>query len=598
MVSSFVLTVAALSGCVDGASDTAKVAPTSVDVEFWPPEAGRGTTFDADITATSSIFESTGNTLDLGTGVTVNSVTMLDGWHETANLTIAAGAPLGARDATLGTATSGDFSIASALTVVDESFTLAPSRGKIGESVEVEFVGQNTAWTSGATWAEFGDGIDVQDVTVYSDTYLVATINIAPDAIPGLRDVIVEDGSDVVTAYNAFEVDRVGIGATWDPASMKQGETVSFTVHGVGTHFDNSSAVTFFSGGYENGDVVVDSLTVLDAQNLYGEMTASNAAEIGYRDVRIETDGEGVYLPDAFQVEAGDIDLSDVGISLAFNVYRGIDNTSGAISESVEGYAIFYLPLDPPCPSDPESSCSDGVDNDSDSYTDCYDSDCSSDPACAGGPMPYDVNGNWVTYSTGGSEDCPTNVTVGAGEHVWFESDCNVVTFDRYVDSSSGMIYYTAPLTLDDYCFNQVYDLHTEGEDGGIGEYVLEDVQPTVPADFELLDPEWWGNYTASRAEDLTYTWSPAQTYPNAIFGTSISGTLAATGDSGYIGALPWDDGEHTYTSADLSALEPGTCTFSAYSYIKGNYFGFPFSTIQTNQSDSVLYIQGTVVLE
>lgn len=591
------LVLALFAGCADTA-DSATKAEEAAALEFWPPEAGRGTSFSARIEASSSVFDLSGDTLDFGGGVTVDSFSVLDGWTAVAEITVAPGADLGAHDGELVTS-KGGFTLDDALTITDDSFSIAPTRAKIGESVRVEFIGQNTAWTSGTTWASFGDEVDVTSVEVLSDTYLVADVTVRPDAIPGARDVSVEVGPEVTTLYGAFQVDRVGLGAVWDPKEVDQGETLTFTVYGQGTHFDEDSEISFFSDGDENGDIVVNSITVLDAENLYGSMTVSNAAELGYRDVRITTDDEGVFIEDAFVVNEGDIDLSNVGISLSFQVVRGIDNSSGAISEYVTAQAIFYIPLDPPCPANPESDCTNETDDDLDGFTDCNDSDCSSNPACGGGPQPYDSNGYWQTYTTGGSEDCPTPTTVGAGEHVYFESDCNIVTLDRYVDSASGLIYYAdADVTLDDYCFGQWYDLHTEGEEGGIGEYVLDDVQPTVPADFELLVPEWWGNFTQSRAEDLTYTWTPAQTYPTAIFGTSISGTLSSNGEQGYIGSLPWDDGEHTYTSDDLSELEAGSCSFGAYSYIEGEYFGFPFSTIQTNKSDSILYISGTVVLE
>ena len=238
-------------------------------------------------------------------------------------------------------------------------------------------------------------------------------------------------------------------------------------------------------------------------------------------------------------------------------------------------------------------------DNDGDNFTDCYDSDCGSDPACAQGPQPYDQNGVYPTYTTGGSSDCPSPITLGAGDYVWFESDCNVVQLEKNIDGASGMIYYSADLTLDDYCFDQMYDLHTQGEDGGIGEYVLEGVQPTVPADFQLVEPAWWGNYAQARSEDLTYTWTPAQTYPDAYFLTQISGTLEATGESGFVGSFPWDDGEHTYTADELGQMQAGNATFVAVSFIpKGPEFGFPFSSIQNNTSSTSLQIQGSLVLE
>jgi hypothetical protein len=339
---------------------------------------------------------------------------------------------------------------------------------------------------------------------------------------------------------------------------------------------------------------------VIDAENLWGRMTVSNAAELDWRDVLVTTDDEGVFIEDAFQVTEGDLDLEDVGISLAFYVVRGIDNNTGAISERVVGQAIFYIPLDPACPNSPEAyACTDGEDNDGDNFTDCYDTDCSNDPSCASGPQPYDANGVFQTYTTGGTSDCPNPITLGAGDYVWFESDCNVVQLEKFIDGASGMIYYSADLTIDDYCFDQLYDLHTQGEDGGIGEYVLEGVQPTVPADFEMLDPMWWGNFTHDRAQDLTYTWTPAQTYPDAYFLTQISGMLEETGESGYVGSFPWDDGEHSYTAEELSQLQAGSATFVAVSFIpEGPEFGFPFSTIQNNTSSTAVQVQGYLVLE
>ncbi|MFZ5475553.1 MAG: hypothetical protein ACOZNI_02155 [Myxococcota bacterium] len=569
-------------------------------LEFWPPEAGRGQTVDARVSAGSSIFTFESTTLDLGDGVTVNSVTVLDGWTTTANLTVAEDAELGPRTANIESAT-GSWAIDEALTVVDDSFTVDPARARIGETVQVEMIGTNTEWASGSTWANFGDDVEVLDVQILSESYAIATVSVGGDAVPGTRDVSMSVLSDVTTLYDGFTVDRVALSATFDPVQVTQGETVEFTIRGAGTHFDDSTDIEFYKDGLENGDVVIDTITVLDAENLWGRMTVSNAAELDWRDVMVNTGDEGVYITDAFEVIGGELDLSDVAIALSFYVYRGIDNSTGAINELVGASALFYIPLDPPCYPE-ETSCSDGDDEDNDGFTDCYDSDCESDPACGGGPQPYDANGVFQTYTTGGSTDCPFPVTVSAGDHVWFESECNVVTLDKYVDSSTGMIYYTAPVTLSDYCFDQMYDLHTEGEEGFIGEYVLEEVQPTVPADFELLDPAFWNDLTVSRAEDFTYQWTPAQTYghdPEAFFVTQISGTLVATGESGYIGAIPWDDGEHTYSAAELSELEAGPVTFMAYSVIpEGPEFGFPFSTIQDNVSSTYVAVSGNMVLE
>jgi hypothetical protein len=592
------------TGCNEAgkADDTAAINPSDA-LQFWPPEAAKGQTFDARITAAESILDFETSTLKLGEGVTVNSFTVLDGWNAVANITVAEDAALGFRDARIETH-YGEKVVGEALNIVADSFILTPARGRIGETLQVELIGERTTWEAGKTWTGFGDDITVTSVDVLSENYALATVTIGREAVPGLRDVTMETGPDVTTAYNAFQVDRVALGATFDPTTIQQGESLDFTILAKGTHFDQNTVVSFWNGNDENPDIQVDRLVVVDAENIYGTITASNAAEIGFRDVHIDTWSqqgvlEGVVVEDGLEVKDTLPGLENVGISLSFYVVRGIDNSTGAISEYVQGSVVFYIPLDPPCPNSPESAaCSNGADDDSDGFTDCYDTDCASDPACGSGPQPYDNNGVFPTYQQGGTSDCPNPETVGAGDHVWFESDCNIVTFDKNIDAATGMIYYAADLTLDDYCFDQVYDLHTQGEEGAIGEYILEDVQPTVPADFSITSPQLWNNYTQSRTEDFNYTWTPAQTYPDAIFGTQISGTLIATGEGGFAGSLPWDDGVHAYTPDELGQLEAGPVTFTAYSYIEGRRFGFPFSTIQSNKSDSVVQISASMVLE
>lgn len=569
-----------------------------------PPVGGQGTTVDVELDTDHNFFSYTGTvTADFGPGITVDAIEIQDGWNAVATVTVAADAELGSRDVTVNMDGS-TLTRADGFDVIAESFTIDPDSARIGESVEVTFLGKNTAWTSGVSFPTFGDNIEVYSFTVLSETLAQAELVGDSDALPGLRNVSMTEGADALTLYDGFRVDRVGLAATFDPVEAEQGDTVEFTVVGRDTNFDATTELTFYDAYGENPDIVVDSVTVLDAENLYGRMTLSNAASLGPRDVLLTTSGdptdEGVLIPDAFEVIGGDYDLGEVAISLSFTVVRGIDNTTGEISESVSASCVFFIPVDPPCPAEAEddaSECSDGTDNDEDEYVDCLDSDCGNSGVCPG-PSPYDVN---VTIESpgNGEVDCPNPVTVGAGDYVWLESDSNVVTLERFYDSSSGMIYYAGVgLTFDDYVPGEVYDLHTEGEEGGVEEVVLEDVQPTVPADWSLISPTLYNNFTHSRAEDFVYQWTPAQTYPDAMFIASLSGTLEATGTGGAITAIPWDDGEHTFLSSDVSLLSPGPGYFTAYSVIKGDYFGLPDSIYQTNQARSYIYLQGYMVLE
>ena len=86
----------------------------------------------------------------------------------------------------------------------------------------------------------------------------------------------------------------------------------------------------------------MDTVTILDAENMYGQMTLSNATALGSRDVLISTGDEGVYLTDAFEVIGGDWNLEEVAIDLSFYVSRSKDNDT-EISEAVQANCTFYI---------------------------------------------------------------------------------------------------------------------------------------------------------------------------------------------------------------------------------------------------------------
>ncbi|HNC98026.1 MAG TPA: hypothetical protein PKW90_17985, partial [Myxococcota bacterium] len=118
------------TGCNEAgkADDTAAINPSDA-LQFWPPEAAKGQTFDARITAAESILDFETSTLKLGEGVTVNSFTVLDGWNAVANVTVAEDAALGFRDARIETH-YGEKVVGEALNIVADSFILTPARGR------------------------------------------------------------------------------------------------------------------------------------------------------------------------------------------------------------------------------------------------------------------------------------------------------------------------------------------------------------------------------------------------------------------------------------------------------------------------------------
>jgi hypothetical protein len=557
----------------DSATDTDGVTttPAEAHLSLSPDVGGRGTTMDVHLSADTSAYRFGDTALDLGPGITIDTLTVQDGYNAVAQITIDPDAELTVRDAVIdieGTPTT----LTDAFTVIDESFRIDPSNAKMGETVQVAIVGSGTDWLEGYTWPGFGTDIDILDFSVLSPTLAQARLAVHPDARPGPRDVSMEDGPHVVTLYNGFTVDRAVVTAFFDPPQGYQGDTIEFTVDGLDTDFVDATDIQFWDDSGHNADIEITELHVLDSEHMYGRMHLSNAARIGMRDVLVAYNGESVLVPDAFEVLDAPPDLSNIYVGLGFDVDRQISNDDGSIAEQVSAIAYFLVPLDPPC---------------------------GAPPPPAQGPMPYDQNGVFPSPPDPEPVDCPNPETVSAGDFVWFECPENIVTLDKDVIAATGQIIYVGnDLTLDDYHFDQLYDLHTQGDPDGIPEVTIPKVQPTVPADYYLLTPQFVDDFTQSRGEDFTYTWTPAMTYPDAFFITQISGTLAADGKPGFAGSIPWDDGVHTYTAAELSGLNAGPVGFGAVSHIDGPYFGLPFSTIQTCQSDSNLTTSAQMVLE
>ncbi len=570
----FLCLVAFVTGCHTSGPDAVDPSSGVLSLEVLPPQGGLGTTLDLRVAATQSAFDFDDTALSFGDGITVDEVLVQDAWNIDATITIADDAALGARDVQVDSRGL-ERTITEGFTVIEESFSVDPDVGMLGETVEIEIVGKNTSWESGVTWPSFGEGVTLLDFTVITTHLAQATISIAADTWAGPRDVLMESGPDVVVLYDGFQVDRVALAASWDPALIEQGETVEFEVDARGTSFvEGDTEIFVLDNGEEPNDYSINRLEITDATSLWGEITLSNAAQIGPRDVLITSSEEGVIIPDAFEVVDGPWELEEVAVSIAFYIARGIDNSTCEVAESVVAYVWFYVPLDPPC---------------------------GGGGAMGSGPQPYDANGvfPYPPASQGGDEDCPTPRSVPAGEFVWFESDVNTVTLDRVEDPGSGMIYYYGfNLTAADYAAGSWYDLHTQGEEGGLPEYLVDDVQPTVPADWELTSPALCQDYTHSRAEDFTYTWTPAETYPDAIFATGIPGTIEATMEGGFVGCIPWDDGEHTFYSSELSQLVANPAEPYFYSYIEGPEFGLPDSIYQSNPTESYIYLSAYMVLE
>lgn len=564
----WIAVIAVAVACV-GAEPEAATRPQSWTVD--PGVVGLGAAVEVRVDTNWPAFEVGETELDFGEDLVVTELEVLDAYRVLATVQVGVDSELGFRDVMVQVADQSDV-LLDALQVVEASVAVEPNGARLGEMLEVALTGSATRWDDGYTWASFGDGVQVVSFDVLTQTTAVATLAVAPDARPGWHDVEVQDGPNVVTLYDGFELDRSVVTAVFEPRQALQGADVTFTLDGIGTTWLSDMEVQFWENSRNNADISGIDVSVVNRDTATGELRVSNAAKPGMRDVYVVSAGDAVLLPRAFEVLEAPPDITQVGVSMGLDVFREVVNETGEVAESVSAFAIFWQPLDPPC---------------------------GEIPAAAPGPTPFDNPGVFEVPSSPDSAGCPAPKTISAGDFVWLVSDENTITLSKQVVESSHLIQYVA-LDIEglDYRFDQDYDLVAPGDPNGLPEFDVKAVQPTIPSDYALLSPIPWGDYPVRRDAPFDYTWTPAETYPRAVLSSAIAGRLQATGGPGFVGSLPWDDGEHALAPAELLQLESGNASFNLSGYVQGPTFGLPFSTIQNNRADSTVSITALVVLQ
>jgi hypothetical protein len=146
----------------------------------------------------------------LGTGIAVNSFTVLNSSQIAASITIIAGTEAGTRDVSV-TTPGGKAVMANSFTVnqgLPVIISITPGEGSRGATLTVIISGSNL---DGATSVSFGAGTVVQSFTNLSPTQLSVTLTINDAAVTGLRDVSVTTPGGSATMTNRFGIQEVSL---------------------------------------------------------------------------------------------------------------------------------------------------------------------------------------------------------------------------------------------------------------------------------------------------------------------------------------------------------------------------------------------------
>jgi hypothetical protein len=236
-----------------------------------------------------------------GTGITVNSTAFTDSSHLSLNVTLTAGATLGARDVTVTNPDAGKGTGTGAFTVVKITATsTSPSALARGATQNVSVIGTN--FVSGATVLFSGTGITLNSTTFVDASHLTANVTIGGAATSGARNVTVTNPDAIAaTCTGCFTVDTaVPTVTSATPSSRGQGATnQSITI--AGTNFVSGAAVSFSGAG-----ITVNSTTFNSVTSLTANVSVAAGAATGARNVTVTNPDFGSGTRNsAFTVNAG-----------------------------------------------------------------------------------------------------------------------------------------------------------------------------------------------------------------------------------------------------------------------------------------------------
>ncbi|HBY58216.1 MAG TPA: hypothetical protein DEH78_00230, partial [Solibacterales bacterium] len=299
-----------------------------------PSFAARGAIATINVTGSFTNFSSLSSRFDMGTGVTVNSLTAPNRTSLTAVVNIAPDAVPGLRAITV---TTGNevVTLPNAINVIVQNAAITavtPNAAVQGQTVDVAVTGQFTNFGP-TTAANFGQGITIVSVTPTSETQATVRLTVQPTAQLGSRNVLMTTSAfgQVASLTNGFTVNRGPAAiASVTPNSGIQGNSVSVNLTGSATNWANGASVASFGSG-----ITVGSLTVNSPTSATAEINIDPSATPGPRTVSVFTGGEQASsATGAFTVVAGTATISAINPGSAAQgqtLIVAITGASGAI---------------------------------------------------------------------------------------------------------------------------------------------------------------------------------------------------------------------------------------------------------------------------
>ena len=288
------------------------------------------------ITGANTNFLAGATTVDFGPGITVTSLTVVNSFLVTGQLSVSNSSPTGLRSVTATTLgeTATSFTDAVLVNITAPSgMTITPTSAQQGTTLNVQVQGIGTNWAPGVTTASFGsnNGLTITGLTVNAATQQ-ATFTLTVDGkayitqpfappLPYDLTMTTQVGATVSkdVLKNAFSIARgAAIITSVTPSVGKQSSTVSVSIVGQNTNFVNGVTQAMMVQGSclsswsLQPDVNVANVTVSSLTTATLSVAIGPDAPTGLRSLCLFTQGEIAVFANAFTVLPGTPTLNSV----------------------------------------------------------------------------------------------------------------------------------------------------------------------------------------------------------------------------------------------------------------------------------------------
>jgi hypothetical protein len=335
-----------VSVCVTG------TGPYSTSTVPCVSSAQQGATVDVTITGSLTNWNGTTEAI-LGAGVSIGDLTITSPTTATATIAVSPTAPVGGNSVIMFTGSqiiSGTgFSVTPGASLI---YSIGPTGCNANgiiftedvcgvsngagtpyvvtqlQTATLKIVGVGTHWLQGETIASFGSGVVTDSLTINSPTTATAQITVLSTSPVGFAALTMTTDGEVTTLQQAIDIEEgFPVLLATSPGGGEQGNNITLQVLG---RFANWQAGAT-SAAFNNNDIIVNSVTVFDSNNLTLNITVSPWAYVDFS----TPCGHVLTITTGTVQEAGSTNNNDAGL---FCVSQGAEEITSVLPlETIQG---------------------------------------------------------------------------------------------------------------------------------------------------------------------------------------------------------------------------------------------------------------------